>query len=432
MRRLSLVLTCCAIPLGAARAQQRSLTLAEALELAQRADPSVVQAEGTARTAGAAVRAAWGEFLPRISSGANYGKSFSALPSRTDPITGQVLGGNVTTGSLGLTASASIDLFTGFRRGANLSLNRANVTDADASLADARAQAALRTTSQFLQVLQSADLVRVRQDAIRRAQDKLAIANAKLATRAATIADSLQAVVDVSRARSQLLQEQQGLIAAQAALARMVGLDGQVSASSDSSLFRLVAVGDTATLMAEAMARSPTVVKASAKVRSARASVGINKAGYWPSLALSGSTSLSGSSTTNYDLLSGRGFSLGLSWNLFDRFARERNLVQAHANLEAAQASEADARRGVSAGLTTQLGALGVAEQRIALATQSLEAARANARVQTERYRLGSISIEQLNQALDALSAAETEAVNARYDYLRAKAQIEAILGRSL
>ena len=37
-----------------------------------------------------------------------------------------------------------------------------------------------------------------------------------------------------------------------------------------------------------------------------------------------------------------------------------------------------------------------------------------------------------LNLAQDALSTAETDAVNARFDYLRARAQIEALLGRGL
>ena len=42
------------------------------------------------------------------------------------------------------------------------------------------------------------------------------------------------------------------------------------------------------------------------------------------------------------------------------------------------------------------------------------------------------IDITVLNAAQDALSNAEIDAVSARYDYLRAKAQIEAILGRTL
>ncbi len=431
MRRLTLVLVCCALP-RALPAQQRSLTLAEAIQLAVKADPSVVQAEGTARTAGASVRSTWGEFLPRITSSANYGKTYSGLPSHVDPVTGQVISGSITSGSLSFGGNASIDLFTGFRRGADLAAARANVSDADASLADLRAQSALKTSTQFIQTLQSADLVRAQQDAIRRAEDKLAIANAKLATRAATIADSLGAVVDVARARATLLTQQRSLTEAEATLARLVGLDGRVSATSDSSLFTITPIADTTALMAEALSRSPTVLRAEARVRASRANVGIYRSAYWPALTLSGNASLNGSSTADYNLNSTRGFSLGVSWSLFNGFQRERNLVQASAGLDAAVATAADARHGIAASLTTQLAALGIAEERIRLTTQSLDAARASARVQTERYRLGSIGIVELNQALDALSAAEQDAINAKYEYLRAKAQIEAILGRRL
>ena len=432
MRRLLHVLACCTLAPAGALAQQRTVTLAEAIDLAQRADPLVVQAQGTARTAGASVRQAWGGFLPSLGVGANYGKSFSALPSRIDPITNEVISGNITTGSVGLNASASIDLFNGFQREANLRARRAGVTDADAALANTRAQSALTTTTQFLQALQTTDLVRVREEAIRRAEEKLAIANAKLATRASTIADSLQAVGDLARARLQLLNERQNLTSAEATLARRVGLEGRVSAVADSSLFQVVTLGDTASLMIEAQERAPAVISAAARVTSARANLGFARGNYWPRLTLGGSTSLNGSSSSNYDLSNTRGFNVGLSWTLFDRFGREQGMVQSRTALESAQANEADARRNAAANLLIQLGAIRVAEQRIALTTQSLEAARASVRVQTERYRLGSISITEFNAAQDALSSAETEAVNARYEYLRAKAQIEAILGRKL
>ena len=54
------------------------------------------------------------------------------------------------------------------------------------------------------------------------------------------------------------------------------------------------------------------------------------------------------------------------------------------------------------------------------------------ARVQLERYRLGTIEIERLVQAQDRLSQAEEGAITARFDYLRSKAQIEALIGRTL
>ncbi len=432
MRRLTLVLSLYTLaPLGA-HAQQRMVTLAEAMALAAKADPLVVQAEGATRSADAAARVAWGSFLPTVSSGVSYGKSFSALPSRIDPLTNEVISGNQTLGSLSLSANAQIPIFTGFRRGAELSAARAGQADADASFVDAKAQSALRITNQFISALQSADLVRAQQDAIRRAEEKFAIATAKIATRAATISDSLTAVVDLSRARASLLTQQKSLTEAEAILAKMIGLDGLVSASPDSSLFTLASIPDTAALMNESMSQSPAVLRADARARAARARVASNKSTYWPQLTLSANSSLNGSSPSSYDLSNTRQFNLGLSWQLFNGFQRERALTQAHADADYALATAADTRRDIGSRLITQLAALRTAEQRIALTTQSLEAARANARVQTERYRLGTIQITELNLAQDALSTAEQDAINARYDYLRARAQIEAILGRKL
>src|SRR5687768_18189828 len=77
--------------------------------MAEVAAPAVVQARGNVRAAGAGVRAAWGGFLPDISTSAGYGKSSSDGPSRTDPITGEVISGNTSSSSLQLGAGASID-----------------------------------------------------------------------------------------------------------------------------------------------------------------------------------------------------------------------------------------------------------------------------------------------------------------------------------
>ena len=434
MRRLTLVLASCVLRLAVVpvSAQQRAVTLAEALVLADRNAPDVVQARGNVRSAGAGVRAAWGSFLPTVSSSASYGSSFSDGPSRTDPITGEIISGSSSSRSLSLGGQAQIDLFTGFSRGANLTSNRALRTDAEAALVFQQAQTALTTTNLFLLALQDADLVRVRNDAIRRAQEKLAIANAKLVTRATTIADSLQAVVDLTRSRLQLLTDQRNLADAEANLARQVGADGRVAAVSDSSLFRVATISDTAALMSEAQERSPSVVSAQAKVRAARANVAIIRATYLPRVSLSAGTTFSGSDRSDFQLFNGRSANLQLSWPLFNGFGRERDLVTRQVALDAAVSREADARRQAGSALTSQLAALSAAEQRAVLTAQNLETARASARVQTERYRLGSIGIVELNAAQDALSNAETDAVSARYDYLRAKAQIEAILGRTL
>jgi len=52
--------------------------------------------------------------------------------------------------------------------------------------------------------------------------------------------------------------------------------------------------------------------------------------------------------------------------------------------------------------------------------------------VQQERYRLGISTIVDLLTSQEALNQAEVDQVNARFDYLRAKAQLEALIGRNL
>ena len=124
----------CLSPAGSLAAQQRTITLAEAIRRSERVQPDVVRAAAEVRTAGARRRSAWGAYLPTVSASSSASDFFSEGASRIDPITGLVTIGNSTNRSLSTSLSASVDLFTGFRRGAEMSAARANEAAADASL----------------------------------------------------------------------------------------------------------------------------------------------------------------------------------------------------------------------------------------------------------------------------------------------------------
>jgi outer membrane protein len=419
-------------PAAGAGAQQRTVTLAQAIRLAEQVDPEVVNARGQSQVAGANVRQAWGGYLPSLSTTANAGNSFSEGPSRPDPITGQVLSGDVTTSSVSLGASATLTLFDGFRRESALRSARAGDRAALAGLDFQRAQAALRTTGVFLSALQSQALVAVHQDRIRRADEQFKIAVAKLATRAATVADSLQTAAQLGQARLALLVQERQLAEAETQLARVVGMRGRVTAAEDPSLYEPVAVADTAALLAEALAGSPEVLRAEALVDQQRAAVGQARASYLPTVGLSGASSWGGSDRNDYRLFNNRSVTLGLSWPLFNGFQRELQVAQQRAGLETARARAEDLRRDVASRLEAQLVALATAAERVRLSQEILATARATVQVQTERYRIGSIDITVLSQAEQQLAQAEQDAVQARFDYVRARAGIEAIIGRSL
>jgi outer membrane protein TolC len=328
--------------------------------------------------------------------------------------------------------SASVDLFTGFRRGAEMRAARASEDAAEASLVDARFEQALTTTNQFLDALAASQLLRVREASVRRAEQQLKTAVAKLRAGSATKSDSLRSLVTLGNARLDQITTQTQLASAEANLARLIGEPGRVAAADDSAFYQVLPAIDTQALRTEAESKSPRIQSAAANAAAARASSRASRSAYWPSLTLGANTGWNGSRATDYDLFNQRQVSLSLRWNLFDGFDRELTIVQREADLDLAEASASDARLAVQAELTTRLAELDAARTRAEITQTSVAAATEDLRVQQERYRLGASTIVDLLTSQEALSQAEVDVVNARFDYLRAKAQLEALIGRNL
>jgi outer membrane protein len=413
-------------------AQQREVTLSEAIRLAERVQPDVIQAQSDVRTAGAQRRNAWGAFLPSLTATSSGSDFFSEGASRIDPVTGLLTTGNSTNRSFSTSLSASLDLFTGFRRGAELRAARAGQNQADASLVNARFQQALTTTNQFLDALAGAQLVSVREASVRRAEEQLKVSVAKLHAGSATRSDSLRSLVTLGTARLNLIQSQIDLATAEANLARLIGQAGRVRAADDSAFYRIVAVIDTQEFRADAESKSPRVQSAVAGAGVAQANLRASRSAYWPSLTLGANTAWNGNRADNYTLLNQRQVSLALSWRLFDRFDRELTIAQRLASAEVADATAADERLAVEAELTARLAELDAARSKIEITQTSVAAATEDLRVQQERYRLGASTIVDVLTSQEALNQAEVDVVNARFDYLRSKAQLEALIGRTL
>jgi outer membrane protein len=433
MKRVSLLVLVTAVA-GAPSlpAQERAITLAEAIRLAERTQPAMVQAESQVRTAVAQRRSAWGNFLPSLTASSSASDFFSAGASRIDPVTGQLTSGGSSNRSINTSLSASVDLFTGFRRGAELQAAKAGQTEADASLVDARFQQALTTTNQYFDALSAAQLVGVREASVRRAEEQLKVSVAKLHAGSATRSDSLRSLVTLGSTRLAQIQAQTDLATAEANLARLVGEIGRVRALDDSSFHQIVTVVDTQSLRSEAEARSPRIQTAVATASVARANVRAARSAYWPSLTLGANTGWNASRANDYAFLNQRQVSLQMSWSVFNRFDRELTIAQREASYDVAEANAEDQRRAVQAELTAQLAQLDAARSKIDITATSVAAATEDLRVQQERYRLGVATIVDVLTSEEALNQAEVDVVNARFDYLRAKAQLEALLGRTL
>jgi len=262
---------------GAAAAQGQQpleVTLAEAIRRSLDVQPAMVQARGAARNAGAGERSAWGAFLPTVSTSASASRSntssFRTGTTDTLPPLYSYSGG----------LSASLVLFDGFSRFANLRSSAATQDAAVAGLVNQRYQTTLATQQAFFAALADEELVRVAEAQVQRARQQLQISVNKFQAGAATRSDTLTSTVDLGTAQLNLLQAQASLATAQAALGRQIGVDQRVRALPDTTFPPLP---DTTALRPAALQAAPLVNAAEAQARAAGAQVWSARSQYWPS-----------------------------------------------------------------------------------------------------------------------------------------------------
>ena len=431
MRRVLLLAALAAAAASAATAQQpRTITLPEALQLAVRGQPTMVQARQDVRVADAQERQRLAAFLPSLSLNTSASK---AAATRTDPLTGQVVASpSFYNNSLGV--STSWDLFTGFRRGAERRAASATTSQREATLRRTEYATVLATQQAFFAALANAELVGVQETRLRRADEQLKLTSERLRLGATTRSDSLRARVEYGNAQLALITAQNNLRNSQAALARQVQVEGLVTPVRDSTIFARLAPLDTARLMQEALASAPAVLEADASVGAARANRASSRSTDFPTLGL----------TAGYHYVGPDDMPLGgnlrPTWNfrvtaslpIFNNLTRETNIINADAALQSSAARARDARLSVSTTLTQYLAALDAAAARIDVSTVSVAAAEEDLRMQRERYRLGAATILEVLTSQATLDQAQVDLVQARYDYLVARAQIEAVVGHTL
>jgi len=409
----------------------RPIRLAEAVQLAQQNAPAAVQARGQMRTTSAQVRSSYAAFLPSLSANAGASRSGGQrFDSKGElvPYSGQPWQYNH-----GL--SFNLDLLDGGQRFYNLRAVRAQADAAASSEVSQRFQVALQVKQQYFAVLAAREAEAAARSQLQEAQQQLASANAQLRVHMVTKSDSLQAVVQVGDAQLALLTAQNDILAANAALTRLVATPFTVTASLEDTLGVTTESLDSAAIQHLAET-GPAVLQAQASQTAARASASAARAPYLPTLTL-GFTLAGNGSDSSFALVAGRyayqnQLRIGLSYPIFDQLQREQGIAVADVAARNAEADLRDAQFAARQGFVQYYSALRTAEQQVSIQNASIAAADENLRVVRERYQLRTATFLDVLTAEATLIQARSALIQARYNYRVAKAQLEALIGRPL
>ncbi|MEO7648024.1 MAG: TolC family protein [Gemmatimonadaceae bacterium] len=488
---LLLVLQLIAVPLLAQSSSRpvsvdRALTLQEALALATRFNPSLRQVTNDIRGANAAVRAAYGGYLPSVDA---------SLSSEFQQGGRQIFSG----ASLGASSDAmqsSYRFGINYRLSAatfiNPSLQKASREGVEADITGVESVVRSNVTQQYLNVLAAKARADLQDTLVIAAEAQVVLAKAREIVGSGTELDVRRAEVARGQVQVQQIRERNQVDIEELRLFQEMGVEPRTDVELTTTFPVEPFNQDLASLLALARERNPVLLATRQRERVAELGVKRQRGEYMPTLTMS--TALSGYTYeyTNPNFLvqqaqgqvvsqqaacvqreqrfaavglphqlagcgsvvftdaqaaalrqqnnqfpfgftsSPRSISATLSLPVFDGFARALRRQQAVAASDDARHAVRARELAVTTDVTAAYLTLQTALRTVTLQERNAAMARDEMKLSQDRYRIGMAGFIDLTQSRDAFERAESARITAIYDYHKAFAALESTVGQPL
>jgi outer membrane protein len=463
-----------------------TLSLPDAVTIAKRNNPAHLATINNRSTADAAVRSAWGQLLPS----ADVSYSAQRQQGGRQIFNGGTFGANSDVNQSNYRIGVdyrinSASLITPRLERANRAAVEADITGSAEVLRSA-------VTQQYLSVLQAEDRAKLQDTLLVAARAQVVLAQARALVGSATQLDVQRAEVALGQQQVQVLQARNQIEIEKLRLFQQMGITQPPDVVLTTQFTVAPEPPQLPELLASARAQNPVVLALRSRETVADLNVRREKGQYSPTLTLS--TGISGytysytnsnfpvqqalaqsasaqascirteevraalnlpntlSACSSFALSdaqaaelrrqndqfpfrfqnSPRSIVASLSLPIFDGFAREQRVQEA-------QASSADARYNVRArelaivaDVTAAYLTLKTAQQTSSLQEQNSAKAKLELKFAQDRYSNGQATFVDLTEARAAYERAESDRINAIYDYHKAFAALESAVGRPL
>jgi outer membrane protein len=404
-----------AAPAADAPAPVVTLTVDEAVEQALAASPRLARFAALRASAEADEREARAERWPQVDVGAGYQRRsrvpelsiVSPTQDPSQPIQLVTIFPNIQD-NYRLRAGLSLPLYTGGRIGGHVDAAAQGLAAARGDVRAARDDLVLEVKTAYWGLVTARESVRVLQEALRAFDAHLE--DARNRERFGLAARNEVLAVQVERDRSELdrLQAQTQADLAEANLRRLLDLAPSTRVEAAEPLSTSApGTPDVEALVADAAAARPDRAALVARVAAADALRGAEHGTRLPQVALTGGYTYA---KPNRDIVPPEArwqdtwdVGVSLSWSVFDGGRRSAGEARARAQADAARERLRELDRAIRLEVTQRALELRTAEARLAVAERSLESAKENRKVASDRYREGVIPSSELLDAEVAL-----------------------------
>jgi outer membrane protein TolC len=251
-----------------------------------------------------------------------------------------------------------------------------------------------------------------------------------------TKADFLQARVTLANSELQLLNAQNSLELARARLVSRLNMPVTTVIEVEDSVVIAPKDVDITSEVEFMMNHRADLLGTRQRVKAADYNVSALKNGRYPDLTAFYSYSWNTREWTDFMSIFEENYfwslGLGLSWNIFDRFATKANVLNAEADRRIAEYNKQQAEIDALLDVQQIVVNLNQARERLVLADETVTHAQENVRLAEERYRVGAGTILETIQANASLTEASASLIEAQIDYLVNRADLQRATGRPI
>ena len=359
---------------------------------------------------------------------------------------GRGIGGNNTyesgnSASTGFSLGANMTLFDGLATPLRMQLARLNLDAATEDLEKARDDIRVQVAQAYVQILYNYEISDV-------ARQQVAIDSLQVVRLEGLFASGKASAAEVSQQKSSLAQSRLSLVQARSNvrsslldLAQLLdfthweGFQIQRPAVNPSQFY----LGNPDDIYADALGIRPAIRAEQLRLEGNRKSIRIAQANYYPSLSLS-----AGLGTNYYTSFSSQSFwnqlnnnfsqyvGLSLSIPIFDRFSTRNQVRNARVNLQTQQLQLRRAQQTLYKEIQQAWNGAVNAQAKWEAAQLAADAAQDACQLMQAKYENGKATLTEFNESRNRLVKAQSDAVQATYEYLFQSRLVEFYRGGTL
>lgn len=417
-----------------------TLTLQQCIDIALKNNFDLLIDSERIDVAEARLRSAFGEYLPTISANAGYNRQLNNL-SQSLVFGDRVIESSQNPNRYNASSFARLTLFDGFSREYNYSSADYNLESAKSGRLHLSRNIRIQVYRAYTEVIRNQQIVRIRQENLDLGRNDLKKIKAQYKAGVSALPEVYSQEAELGNLEFELLNSKNTLYTSKANLLNLMGLEPDLDVSFDNSSVPNDIERDEVESFYKNHNDKDKLINIAFENRldlksfnytknAAEAAKKATEGSYFPTL--SASTGWSWANTEVNEFSDRGNFALGfnLSVPIFNNFRTDLQVQNAELQLKQSEIEKQRLQNQIRNEVKTSLLSLEISQKQLIVTEKALNSSKKNYESVSERYKVGVISVLELQRANAQYINSQLNRVNAVYNYYKAKKELLNSIGK--